>query len=105
MDEAYLSHIFLSSTKWESIKQCVEPDSSKALKITVFGKSGVLMDRKRASGSKGAEALRQTTSIAWSRSAQPEVRAGSKRLVHIFSRFQRVCFWTASRVYPVWLFL
>ena len=58
MDEAYLSHIFLSSTKWESIKQCVEPKYTKALKIMVFGKSEVVTDRNRTLGSKGAEALR-----------------------------------------------
>ena len=72
----------------------MEPESTNILKITVFGKSEVVTDRKRASGLKGAEALRQTSSIAQSRPAQPEVRVGSKRLLLIFLRPQRVCFWT-----------
>ena len=50
--------IFFSSIKWEFRKQCVEPESTNTLKITVFGKSEVVTDRKRALGSKGAEALR-----------------------------------------------
>jgi len=59
------------------MKQCVEPESTKALKIIIFGKSEVVTDKNRALGSKGAEALRRTSSIAWSISSQPEVRAGS----------------------------
>ena len=51
------SHI-VSSTKRESMKQCVEPESIKALKIMVFGKSEVVMNKNRALGSKGAAALR-----------------------------------------------
>src|ERR1700720_518385 len=70
--------MFFSSTKQESIKQCVEPESTKALKIMVFGKSEVATDKNRALGSKGAEALRRTSSIARSRSSQPEVRRGPK---------------------------
>src|ERR1700723_3345021 len=34
--------MFFSSTKRESMKQCVEPESTKALKIMVFGKSEVV---------------------------------------------------------------
>ena len=73
------------------MKQCVEPESTKALKIIIFGKSEVVTDKNRALGSKGAEALRRTSSIAWSRSLQPEVRVGSKRLLPIFLRPRRVC--------------
>ena len=73
------------------MKQCVEPESTKALKIMVFGKSEVVTGKNRALGSKGAEALRQTSSIAWSILSQPEVRAGSKRLLPIFSCPRRVC--------------
>jgi len=72
------------------MKQCVEPESTKALKIMVFGRSEVVTGKNRALGSKGAAALRRTSSIARSISSQPEVRAGSKRLLSIFSR-PRVC--------------
>ena len=75
------------------MKQCVEPESTKALKIMVFGRSEVVTGKNRALGSKGAAALRRTSSIARSISSQPEVRAGSKRLLSIFSRPQRVCRW------------
>ena len=84
------SHIF-SSTKQESIKQCVEPESTKALKIMVFGKSEVVTDKNRALGATGAEVLRRTSSIARSLLSEPEVRAGCKRLLPIFSRPRRVC--------------
>ena len=77
------------------MKQCVEPESTKALKIMVFGKSEVVTGKNRALGSKGAEALRRTSSIARSRSSQPEVRPGSKRLLLIFSRPRWVCRRTA----------
>ena len=40
------------------MKQYVEPESTKALKIMVFGKSEVVTDRNRALGSKEAEVLR-----------------------------------------------
>ena len=73
------------------MKQCVEPESTKALKIMVFGKSEVVTGKNRALGSKGAEALRRTSSIAWSIFSQPEVRAGSKSLLPIFLRPQWVC--------------
>ena len=73
------------------MKQCVEPESTKALNIMVFGKSEVVTGKKRALGSKGAEALRRTSSIARSILSQPEVRAGCKRLLPIFSHPQRVC--------------
>src|ERR1700722_17374857 len=73
------------------MKQCVEPESTKALKIMVFGRSEVVTGKNRALGSKGAAALRRTSSIARSISSQPEVRAGSKRLLSIFLRPQRVC--------------
>ena len=66
-------------------------ESTKALKIMVFGKSEVVTDRNRALGSKGAEALRRTSSIARSISLQPEVHVGSKRLLPIFSHPQQVC--------------
>ena len=75
------------------MKQCVEPESTKALKIMVFGKSEVVTGKNRALGSKGAEALRRTSSIAWSILSQPEVHAGSKRLLPIFSRPWWVCRW------------
>jgi hypothetical protein len=41
----------------------------------------VVTERKRASGSKGAEALRQTSVTARSGSTQPMVRVESKRLL------------------------
>ena len=40
------------------MKQCVEPESTKALKIMVLGRSEVVTGKNRALGSKGAEALR-----------------------------------------------
>ena len=40
-----------------STKQCIEPESTNALKIKVEIKM-VVTERKKASGSKGAEALR-----------------------------------------------
>src|SRR6202040_4339844 len=76
--------MFFFSTKWESMKQCVEPESTKALKIMVFGRSEVVTGKNRALGSNGAAALRRTSSIARSMSSQPEVRAVSKRLLSIF---------------------
>ena len=45
-------------TNLESTKQCVEPESTSALKITESDKREVITERNRASGSKGAEALR-----------------------------------------------
>ena len=58
------------------MKQCVEPESTKALKIMVFGRSEVVTGKNRALGSKEAAALRRTSSIAWSISSQPEVHVG-----------------------------
>ena len=77
------------------MKQCVEPESTKALKIMVLGRSEVVTGKNRALGSKGAEALRRTSSIARPILSQPEVRAGSKRLLPIFSRPRWVCRWMA----------
>ena len=39
-------------------KQCVEPESTSALKITESDKREVITERNKASGLKGAEALR-----------------------------------------------
>ena len=77
------------------MKQCVEPESTKALKIMVFGRSEVVTGKNRALGSNGTAALRRTSSIARSISSQPEVRAVSKRLLSIFLRPRRVCRRTA----------
>ena len=66
-----------------STKQCVEPESTSALKIKAEIKT-VVTERNKASGLKGAEALRRT-SVARSGSTQPMVRAESKRLLTIFS--------------------
>src|ERR1700722_15787464 len=79
--------IFFSSTKRESMKQCVEPESTKALKIMVFGKSEVVTGKNRALGSKGAEALRQTSSIARSLLSQPEVPKGCCLFFRVLSGF------------------
>ena len=66
-----------------STKQCVEPESTNALKIKVEIKTEVT-ERNKASVLKGAEALRRT-SIARSGSTQPMVRVESERLLTIFS--------------------
>ena len=42
----------------ESTKQCVEPESTRALKITELDKREVRTERNKASGSKGVEVLR-----------------------------------------------
>ena len=65
-----------------STKQCVEPESTSALKIKVEIKT-VVTERNKASGSKGVKALRRT-SIAQLGSTQPMVRAESERLLTIF---------------------
>ena len=41
-----------------STKQCVEPESTSALKVTELDKREVVTGRNKASGSKGVEALR-----------------------------------------------
>ena len=41
-----------------STKQCVEPESTNALKIIKADKREVVTERNKASGSKGADALR-----------------------------------------------
>ena len=78
-----------------SIKQCVEPESTRALKITESDKREVITERNKASGLKGAEALRRTSLIARSGSTQPSVRAESERLLPIFlspqPKFLRLC--------------
>src|ERR1700734_37206 len=78
-----------------SIKQCVEPESTRALKITKSDRREVITERNKASGLKGAEALRRTSLIARSGSTQPSVRAESKRLLSIFlspqPKFLRPC--------------
>src|SRR6202044_13087 len=78
-----------------SIKQCVEPESTRALKITESDRREVITERNKASGLKGAEALRQTSLIARSGSTQPSVRAESERLLSIFlspqPKFLRLC--------------
>ena len=68
--------------KWGSTKQCVELESTSALKIKAEFKT-VVTERNKVSGLKGAEVLRQT-SIAWSGSMQPTVHAESERLLTIF---------------------
>ena len=78
------------------MKQCVEPESTKALKIMVFGRSEVVTGKNRALGSKGAAALRRTSSIARSISSQPEVRLGSKRLLQWLKKLPQ-CLLTFER--------
>ena len=63
------------------VQTCALPISS-ALKIKGEIKT-VVTERNKASGLKGAEALRRT-SVARSGSMQPMVRAESKRLLTIF---------------------
>ena len=78
----------------ESTKQCVEPESTSALKITELDKREVITERNRASGSKGAEALRQTSVIARSGSMQPSAHAEFGRLLSIFLSLQPKFLWT-----------
>ena len=66
-----------------STKQCVEPESTNALKIKAEIKM-VVTERNKVSGSKGAEALRWTSITAQSGSTQPMVHAESKGLLTIF---------------------
>ena len=73
----------MCSNKMGSTKQCVEPESTNALKIKVEIKT-VVTERNKASVLKGAEALRRT-SVARLGSTQPMVRAESERLLTIFS--------------------
>ena len=82
-------------TYLELTKQCVEPESTSALKTTESDKREVITERNRASGSKGAEALRQTSVIAQSGSMQPSACAEFRRLLSIFlslqPKFLRTC--------------
>ena len=75
-------------TNLESTKQCVEPESTSALKIMESDKREVITERNRASGSKGVEALRRTSIIAWSGSTQPSARVEFGRLLSIFLSLQ-----------------
>ena len=75
-------------TNLESTKQCVELESTNALKITESDKREVITERNRASGSKGVEALRQTSVIAQSGSTQPSARVEFRRLLSIFLSLQ-----------------
>ena len=68
-----------------STKQCEELESTSALKLIKAGKRVVVTERNKASGLKGADALRRTSVIARLGSTQPMVRAESKRLLSIFS--------------------
>ena len=69
---------------WGSIKQCVEPESTSALKIMRVDVKEVVMERKRASGSKGAEMLRRTSITAQSGSTQPMVSVQSPKGCSLF---------------------
>ena len=90
----YVIRLFLDINRG-SIKQCVEPQSISALKITESDKREVVTERNKASGLKGADALRRTSLIAQSGSTQPSVRAGSERLLSIFlspqPKYLRTC--------------
>ena len=77
-----------------STKQCVEPESTRALKIMELDKREVITERNNTSGSKGAEALRRTSVIAQSGSTQPSVHAESERLLSIFLSPQPKFLWT-----------
>jgi hypothetical protein len=71
-----------------STKQCVEMESTSPLKIMKADNKEVVMERNKASGSQGAEALRQTSVTAQSGSMQPMVHAESERLLSIFLSLQ-----------------
>src|ERR1700691_4130407 len=65
-------------------------------------KREVITERNKASGSKGAEALRRTSVIARSGSTQPSVHAESERLLSIFLSPQPKCLQTC---WTYWIFL
>ena len=84
----------------------------------VEGRIEVVTERKRASGLKGAEALRQTSLFAWLGSKQPKVRAEIKRRVFFFLHPQLVrcqtwfraellqlCSWLCGGGWILWTFL
>ena len=75
-------------TYLELTKQCVEPKSTSALKIMELDKREVITERNRASGSKGAEALRRTSVTARLGSTQPSACAEFGRLLSIFLSLQ-----------------
>ena len=87
-----------------STKQCVELESTSALKIKVEIKI-VVTERNKVSVLKGAEALRRT-SVARSGLTQPMVCAESKRLLTIFSSPQpeeSLIYWTFLSLHVLWL--
>ena len=90
--------------KQGSTKQCVEPESTSALKIKAEIKT-VVMERNKASGLKGVEALRRT-SVARLGSTQPMVCVESERLLTIFLSPQleeSPIYWTFLSLHVLWL--
>ena len=75
----------------ESRKQCVEPESTRVVKI-IFGTEVEVSWSVKEFGLERADALRRSSAIALTRSTQPWSGAGAQGLLPIFlAPWQRSC--------------